>query len=60
MINLMDLLEMQQRDESGKYQKIAVEGISIESQVLGLDKVCLKLYLNLEIFIAPYNNSRVK
>lgn len=43
MINLMDLSEMQQRNESGKYQKIAVEGMSVESQILGLDKICLKV-----------------
>lgn len=43
MINLMDLSEMQQRNESGKYQKIAVEGMSVESQILGLDKICLRV-----------------
>lgn len=50
MINLMDLSEMQQRNESGKYQKIAVEGMSVESQILGLDKICLKVISQFEVF----------
>lgn len=44
---------MQQRDEGGKCQIIAVEETSIESQVLGMNKICLRLGLNLEFVPSP-------
>lgn len=46
--NLVDLLEMQWRDEGGECRKIALGGTRIESQVLGMNEICLKLDLHLE------------